>query len=204
MTAQGSISTAKLTANRANAQRSTGPRSTAGKERSATNATTHGLLSRRTLVADEDAAVLDALRAQLEQELQPVGALEQLLVDHIVACTWRLRRVYAIDAALVEHERHGLQRSRAATERDRLRFGFGDGDDGDDDEDSGPKEQPGDLGLVFRRASDHFERLSRYELAIERSLRRSLTDLRDRQRERFEAIEVEGEQHAVDDEANRS
>ena len=46
----------RLTANRTNAQRSTGPRTDAGKHKSSQNALSHGLYSTQTLLPGEDPA----------------------------------------------------------------------------------------------------------------------------------------------------
>ncbi len=59
--------TARALASRRNGARSQGPRTTAGKARSARNALTHGLRSRRqVLLHDEDAAELRAFAAALQ------------------------------------------------------------------------------------------------------------------------------------------
>jgi hypothetical protein len=44
--------------------------------------------------------VFDALRRALWEDLNPWGAIEEVLVDKIVADAWRLRRVPALEAAL--------------------------------------------------------------------------------------------------------
>ena len=76
---------ARLAANRQNALRSTGPRTPEGKAVACQNARTHGLLSRQVLLPDEDADQLAAVRQQLHAQLAPVGALETLLADDMVA-----------------------------------------------------------------------------------------------------------------------
>ena len=47
-------SEAQIAANRANAQRSTGPRTEEGKEKSARNALNHGLCAERVVIDEED------------------------------------------------------------------------------------------------------------------------------------------------------
>jgi len=81
MDVRGSISERKLAANRANAQLSTGPRTPEGKARSSRNALKHGLLSSQILLEHESAEELEALREGLYEELQPIGALEETLVE---------------------------------------------------------------------------------------------------------------------------
>src|SRR5215468_6476875 len=89
-------------ANRQNAQKSTGPKTSEGKAMVALNAMKHGLLSRQVRLPDEDEAALVELGKRLRAHLQPVGELEVLLVDRIVTAAWRLRRVLAIETSLFE------------------------------------------------------------------------------------------------------
>ena len=101
---------ARLAANRQNALQSTGPRTPEGKALACQNARTHGLLSRHVvLLPDEDANRLAAIRHALHAELQPVGDLETLLVDRMVACAWRLRRLHTVEAGVFEHERRDFE-----------------------------------------------------------------------------------------------
>jgi hypothetical protein len=51
-----SISAKKLAANRANAKKSTGPRTPEGKRRSSKNAVTHGMFCNDTVLPGEDAS----------------------------------------------------------------------------------------------------------------------------------------------------
>ena len=87
--------------NRKNALRSTGPRTQEGKAIVAWNALKHGLLSRETVLYTESRTAFRALAASLLEHLQPVGVLECLLVDRIVANTWRLRRVHVVESDLL-------------------------------------------------------------------------------------------------------
>ncbi len=87
-------------ANRRNALKSTGPRTDAGKAASRTNAVTHGLLSNVVLIADDpEQETLGLLREQMNEDLAPVGALEEFLVDRIVSAMWRLRRALRVESA---------------------------------------------------------------------------------------------------------
>jgi hypothetical protein len=73
------ISQKKLAANRANAQRSTGPRTPAGKARAARNSLKHGFCAQHMLRelsgGAEDGAVLEILNAGIRKHYQPQGAL---------------------------------------------------------------------------------------------------------------------------------
>ena len=83
----------QVQANRQNALKSTGPQTPEGKAAVRLNARTHGLRSQEVLLPGEDEEALKALDENLRTELQPVGELENLLMDGIVAAHWRLRRL---------------------------------------------------------------------------------------------------------------
>ena len=95
------VSQRQLEANRANAKRSTGPKSVSGKARSRLNAITHGLTSRQLVVGAEKPEDFDALREALFADLEPNGALQCELVDEIARFQWRLRRIPVLEADLL-------------------------------------------------------------------------------------------------------
>jgi hypothetical protein len=96
------ISSAKVAANRLNAQRSTGPKSKEGKKWSRRNAIKHGILSSVLLVnGREEEAALQELLASLRLEYQPLGPSEALLVEEIANCWWRLRQAHRFEADLI-------------------------------------------------------------------------------------------------------
>lgn len=82
----------QIQANRINALKG-GVKTEAGKAVSSRNAITHGILSKEALLPGESRYKLNRLRKQLMAELKPVGELETILVDRIIANTWRLQRV---------------------------------------------------------------------------------------------------------------
>ena len=91
------ISEAKLIANRANAQKSTGPRTPEGKARVRLNALKHGILASEAVIrageGAEEAEAFEALLAALKDDLAPARALEELLVEKLAVIVWRWRRV---------------------------------------------------------------------------------------------------------------
>ena len=102
---RSAIASAKqLTANRRNAQRSTGPRTKTGKLKSSQNSLRHGLTGHVVLLSSEDPIQFEGLCEDLSQDLQPEGVVEQQLVDQIAICMWRLHRLYAIEAGVIDHE----------------------------------------------------------------------------------------------------
>src|SRR4051794_36322278 len=93
----------QIAANRTNAQRSTGPRTDAGKRIAKINAIRHGLTADAFLLSTDDPAQLAELRRAVRDDLQPEGALEEELVETVVVSAWRLRRVARIEAGLLQH-----------------------------------------------------------------------------------------------------
>ena len=81
----------QIEANRQNALSSTGPRSDAGKARSATNAIMHGFTARRALLPGEDAEMLDTLNRLMVDKFGPHGPYEADLVATAASLIWRLR-----------------------------------------------------------------------------------------------------------------
>lgn len=81
----------KIEANRENSKKSTGPKTPAGKAISSWNSTRHGLLSRKLPgTARQDKEQFTNLLVSLQQDLEPVGTLEELLVEKIAHEYWRL------------------------------------------------------------------------------------------------------------------
>ncbi len=109
----------------ANAQKSTGPKTAAGKADWQKDLST-GILSTETLITDgeskEDAATLEALREELQADLAPQGPLQEILVDRLVALVWRWRRVLRFETGATregadEVVADWIQRQRRAQKR---------------------------------------------------------------------------------------
>ena len=86
------ISEAKRQANRANAARSTGPRSEAGKNVVRFNAVKHGLCAEQAVLPGKHEAAFHALLADLLARLAPQGDGQRQLVECAARELWRLRR----------------------------------------------------------------------------------------------------------------
>jgi len=91
---------AQITANRANAQKSTGPRTVEGKSASSLNALKHGADSASLLLPGEDPAQYQRLVSEYNRDIRPDGALEQFQVDTLVRTDWQRRRLQRIEAEL--------------------------------------------------------------------------------------------------------
>jgi hypothetical protein len=93
---------ARARANRVNARLSTGPRTDSGKQRSSLNALRHGLTAACAVLPSEDQAAFDAHRRGFFDEYQPATPTESQLVQELVDTAWRLNRIPALEAALLD------------------------------------------------------------------------------------------------------
>lgn len=93
----------QLKANRQNAKLG-GVKTEEGKAISKYNALKHGLLSGEVLLEGEDEKSLIELGKKLRMDLKPETELELLLVDRIIANTWRLRRALRGEKEMIEHD----------------------------------------------------------------------------------------------------
>jgi hypothetical protein len=87
--------------NRANSQHSTGPRTEAGKRRSALNALSHGLTCRTAVLPSEDPAAYEQHRRQFLKEYRPATPTETQLVHELADTSWRLNRIPLLEADLL-------------------------------------------------------------------------------------------------------
>ncbi len=93
----------KILANQANAKKSTGPKTAAGKARSANNAIRHGLYSKRTTVlALEDSAKLATMREDYIRQFRPTTSAELIHVETMINSDWRMRRVWELEPASID------------------------------------------------------------------------------------------------------
>ena len=99
MSATTTVSPARLAANRANAQRSTGPRTEAGKARSRANAVKHGLTGAGVALPGEDAERIEAEFLQVQEELAPTTLLGMKLARRLALLTVRQERAVRFGAA---------------------------------------------------------------------------------------------------------
>ena len=99
------LSDAQLTANRLNAQFSTGPRSAQGKAKSSLNAVKTALTGRTVLLPSDDAAEYERHLREYESDMQPVGPRECAVVQSLADTDWRLHRIPALEMAIYAHGR---------------------------------------------------------------------------------------------------
>ena len=91
--------TAQLTANRANAQHSTGPATEAGKQSASRNALKHGLYAKNPVIPGESAAEFTDLRDQILAEYRPRLAEDILTCEQLIDAIWRSRRIERLETA---------------------------------------------------------------------------------------------------------
>jgi len=93
------ISDAQLTANRANALHSTGPKTDAGRAISSQNRTTHDLARHNgtfILLPSEDPNGFEALKASLAAEHQPTTETESILINNMAESHWLANRAQTL------------------------------------------------------------------------------------------------------------
>jgi hypothetical protein len=163
--------------NKANAQKSTGPRTEAGKARSKLNALRHGLTGHTIVLPTEDHAAYQRHTQRFAGQFKPAGALEEQLVQMLADCTWRLNRIPALETNLLTLGMTELE--------DRISTGH----------------PEADAALAtaqsFRGHASAFAILTVYEQRIARLFAKTLDQLRQIQAER-RAMEEEDLDHAAD------
>lgn len=101
---QKTTSAKKQAANRRNALRSTGPRTAKGKAWSRRNALKHGILASALLFTaedGEDATDFQELLTILTRGFAPDGTIEELWVAKTAMCWWRQKRALRCEFELV-------------------------------------------------------------------------------------------------------
>src|SRR4051812_12276406 len=98
------ISPARLAANRANALRSTGPRTPLGKSVSKLNGLVHGMRAASDILPGEDAEALDRRIATWADELGAVTEPERYLAEAAAKASWRIDRCRGTEAAALSRQ----------------------------------------------------------------------------------------------------
>jgi hypothetical protein len=189
----------QIAANRANALHSTGPKTPEGKAAVRHNALRHGLLARDVVLPDEDFEAFEDLRNRVRADLSPVGPIEELLADRVVSLMWRLGRSERAETALFEWRIRELEVSRLAAQVRSHESTLADfsipthiADKAAHTEATEALARAKDArdrdAVLLGRAvdadakeSDALGKLARYERGLEKSLFRTLDELRQRQ-----------------------
>jgi hypothetical protein len=97
----------QVQANRENARKG-GVRTDEGKAIVKYNALKHGLLAKEVVITVGEGAEsqqeFDALLADLRDQFDPQGTLEEMLVEKIVVAYWRLRRAHKYEVGLIRQQ----------------------------------------------------------------------------------------------------
>jgi hypothetical protein len=162
---------AQINANRGNSQKSTGPRSDEGKAASSRNGLTHGLCANKHLILDEDSGEFLALLQDLCDRFHPVGDGEDILVRRIAAAQWRLDRAFPMEAAIfrdrlkvVAKRDAEIQQIHAMVEKNAAT--------------RGEPALPSRAVMLDCESAHSFTNFTRYETSLERSIDRSLRQLK--------------------------
>ena len=153
-------SEAQLTANRLNAQKSTGPRTAEGKAAASLNAVQHGLRAQAIVLPGEGPDEYRLYRQRLLADLQPQDLPETDLAERIVELAWRLRRAGRYHSAVFE----ALYEQQAAMPA------------GEADEADAGERVLGRMLLADFSGPRVLERVQLYERRIESSLARARTE----------------------------
>ena len=101
----------------------TGPRTLAGKQRSRLNALKNGIFSKILLLNGESHTQYESLLAGFLEYFQPVGFVEEVLVERLVTIVWRQRRLIVAEGAEIQRGAKSLEwdRDKAANLRQGIK-----------------------------------------------------------------------------------
>jgi len=93
----------QIEANRRNAKLG-GVKTEEGKAVSKYNAIKHGILTKDIILSGENEAELVDFSKKIRTELKPANEVELILVERIIANTWRLKRALKAEKEMIEHD----------------------------------------------------------------------------------------------------
>ncbi len=120
MSSTNGTSAARIEANRRNAQKSTGPRTAAGKEKSRFNAVKHGMFATEPVLPGENPDVLQARHDEWQRILKPKDDVDRFLVRRAVDVSWQLERADRACTARLEAARISAGLDQAAAEAEHV------------------------------------------------------------------------------------
>jgi hypothetical protein len=162
------LSPRQLEANRRNAQKSTGPRTEAGKKAVRLNARRHDLTGHVSILHGADRTAIETFCKGIISSLSPGSVLEMQLARAIAEAQWRLNRSRAIEdnffaLHIADHADHSLA--------------------GDNTQIADALHQ----AQAFFDRSDDFNRLTLYEQRIQRAMAKNLQLLNESKQYRLAA-----------------
>jgi hypothetical protein len=90
----------QIEANQRNSLKSSGPKSTEGKERSRQNALKHGLSGAGTVLPDDEQALVEQRKAEWRLDFRPMDPREEWLFDQLVTASVQLDRCQREEQAM--------------------------------------------------------------------------------------------------------
>lgn len=114
---------------RRNGAKSNGPKTAAGKSRSSMNGLKHGLRAKTLVLPFEDAQAFESLKSAFLTRFQPNDDTEAVLVNQLIATSWRLERFLNIEThllgiAVLDAEEYIEENFDIADNDDRLAVAF--------------------------------------------------------------------------------
>ena len=110
-------SSQRQTASGQNGAKSRRPITDLGKQRSARNATRHGLLCATVVFEDEDPKEFKLLLRQHVEKFQPNGDIEHQAVEEMASCQGKLRRLRLIEKTAIPYPSVSSMPSRISARR---------------------------------------------------------------------------------------
>jgi hypothetical protein len=190
----------RIRANRVNAKKSTGPRSRSGRRRASLNRLVHGLRASTPVLPGEDPNELDELMKRVTTDVRPQGVVEEFMAERIAMGILRLRRAERAELGVLADHLLEIEARRADRDRGRCEFDVLEqltGRNATITDEAGHLAATAQLGEIETAAEDDLPTLgqalaeasgsgtidlaTRYKTAAERSLFRTLHELRDLQ-----------------------
>jgi hypothetical protein len=156
------ISDKQLAANRANAKKSTGPRTPKGKAICEMNGFQHGFTGLAVVMTNEDREAMNAFVKPYIQRLNPIGEIELQLAQTIAHDNFRLNRLKAVEENMFAYGELGPLSDKINTEHARVHHAIV-------------------QAQVFVLNDRAFSNLSLYEQRITRNIHKNLKLLREEQ-----------------------
>jgi hypothetical protein len=207
MTIHKTMTEKACAANRANAQKSTGPRDSAAVGQ---NARKHGLLSKCShFETAEERQEFEDLLVELDTEQQPVGVMERALLEEVAVCLRKLQKANEWEQAEFGNRRQAagaiLKQLSSDDDGKKLilfdRYSYGvpapaqlgwdcqeltvrDSKGGLKHENGFSKEDKTNHRSIEAKLTSSLDTILRYQSAIKRDLYRALAELREIRRER--------------------
>jgi hypothetical protein len=166
---------AQIAANRANARKSTGPRTLEGKQKTSMNPLKHGLTATTLVLPHEDDVAFQIMRADLYNQYSPATPQECMLVDQLASAWWRTIRVRQVETDMLDLQVQTLKSSYP-------------------DKKSSPKSDRQALAVrVVTESEKDFNNFLRYDANIERAFYRASNHL-----ERIQAARLRRQERLAD------